>query len=238
MEEAWERALATYGGELLPDDRYEPWTEARRQHVEHLHRQLLRAAGRWTELLAIDPADEPANVALINGSSTVATAPARWPSTTVWPPLWRRSWASARARGPGRRDRAMALSTTGAREPLPTQQVRFCHAADGVRLAYAVAGDGPPLVKAANWLTHLEYDWESALWRHWLRELTNRFRLLRYNERGCGLSDWNTTSFTSRRGWRTSPPWSMPPGMGASRSSACPRAPLSRSSTRRATPTG
>jgi pimeloyl-ACP methyl ester carboxylesterase len=52
------------------------------------------------------------------------------------------------------------------------------------------------MVKAANWLTHLEYDWESALWRHWLGELTARFRLLRYDERGCGLSDWHTTSFT------------------------------------------
>jgi pimeloyl-ACP methyl ester carboxylesterase len=46
------------------------------------------------------------------------------------------------------------------------------------------------LVKAANWLSHLDYDWESPVWRHWLVELSRRFRLVRYDERGCGLSDW------------------------------------------------
>jgi pimeloyl-ACP methyl ester carboxylesterase/DNA-binding winged helix-turn-helix (wHTH) protein len=70
------------------------------------------------------------------------------------------------------------------------QDIRFCRAADGVRLAYATVGDGPPLVKAANWLSHLDYDWESPVWRHWWRELSSRYRLLRYDDRGCGLSDW------------------------------------------------
>jgi len=56
-----------------------------------------------------------------------------------------------------------------------------------VRLAYATIGDGPPLVKAANWLSHLDYDWQSPVWRHWLVELSRRFRLVRYDERGCGL---------------------------------------------------
>jgi pimeloyl-ACP methyl ester carboxylesterase len=79
---------------------------------------------------------------------------------------------------------------------LPPQEIRFCHAAGGVRLAYAVVGTGRPFVKTANWLSHLEYDWESTIWRHWLRALTSRFRLLRYDERGCGLSDWNTSAFT------------------------------------------
>ena len=77
---------------------------------------------------------------------------------------------------------------------LPPQQVRFCHAPDGLRLAYAITGGGPPLVKAANWLTHLEHDWR-ALWRHWLGALSQRFALLRYDVRGSGLSDWNTTTF-------------------------------------------
>jgi pimeloyl-ACP methyl ester carboxylesterase len=69
------------------------------------------------------------------------------------------------------------------------QQIRFCTARDGTRLAYATIGAGPPLVKAANWLTHLDYDWETPVWRHWLSELSRRFRLVRYDERGCGLSD-------------------------------------------------
>jgi pimeloyl-ACP methyl ester carboxylesterase/DNA-binding winged helix-turn-helix (wHTH) protein len=71
------------------------------------------------------------------------------------------------------------------------QEIRFCRSADGVEVAYATSGDGPPLVKAANWLSHLDYDWESPVWRHWLQELSRRHRLVRYDERGCGLSDWD-----------------------------------------------
>jgi pimeloyl-ACP methyl ester carboxylesterase/DNA-binding winged helix-turn-helix (wHTH) protein len=69
------------------------------------------------------------------------------------------------------------------------QSIRFCTAADGVRIAYATSGIGPPLVKPANWLTHLDYDWESPVWRHWLQELSRDHTLLRYDERGSGLSD-------------------------------------------------
>jgi len=69
------------------------------------------------------------------------------------------------------------------------QQVRFCIAGDGVRLAYAVHGSGPPIVRAATWLTHLDFDWESPVWRHWLAELGDGHTLVRYDERGCGLSD-------------------------------------------------
>lgn len=71
------------------------------------------------------------------------------------------------------------------------QQIRFCRAHDGVRIAYAKSGDpsGPPLVKPGNWLTHLEIDWDSPVWRHWLRELGHGHTLIRYDARGCGLSD-------------------------------------------------
>jgi pimeloyl-ACP methyl ester carboxylesterase len=66
---------------------------------------------------------------------------------------------------------------------------RFCTAPDGVRLAYAIEGAGPPLVKAGNWMTHLDYDRQSPVWRHWVRELSRGHTLVRYDERGCGLSD-------------------------------------------------
>jgi pimeloyl-ACP methyl ester carboxylesterase/DNA-binding winged helix-turn-helix (wHTH) protein len=71
------------------------------------------------------------------------------------------------------------------------QQIRFCSAHDGVRIAYAKSGrpDAPPLVKPANWLTHLEFDWNSPVWRHWLTEMGRDHQLIRYDERGCGLSD-------------------------------------------------
>lgn len=62
-------------------------------------------------------------------------------------------------------------------------------APDAVKLAYAVHGDGPPIVRVATWMTHLEFDWESPVWRHWLDALGDGHTLVRYDERGCGLSD-------------------------------------------------
>lgn len=69
------------------------------------------------------------------------------------------------------------------------RQIRFCTAPDGLRLAYALHGGGPPVVRAATWLTHLDFDWESPVWRHWLHALGDGHTLVRYDERGCGLSD-------------------------------------------------
>ncbi|HKK08617.1 MAG TPA: alpha/beta fold hydrolase [Gemmatimonadota bacterium] len=66
---------------------------------------------------------------------------------------------------------------------------RFTRSRDGTLIAYAVAGSGPPLVKTANWMTHLEFDRESPVWRHWLAALSRDHTLVRYDERGCGLSD-------------------------------------------------
>jgi DNA-binding winged helix-turn-helix (wHTH) protein/pimeloyl-ACP methyl ester carboxylesterase len=71
------------------------------------------------------------------------------------------------------------------------QEIRFCTASDGARIAYSKAGAGPPLVKAANWMNHLECEWESPVWKHWVDELSRRHTFVRYDERGCGLSDWN-----------------------------------------------
>lgn len=76
------------------------------------------------------------------------------------------------------------------------QEIRFCTATDGVRIAYATSGSGPPLVKAANYLTHLEHDWNGPVWRHWLRGLGQHHTLVRYDERGCGLSDWDVTDYS------------------------------------------
>lgn len=81
-------------------------------------------------------------------------------------------------------------TTLNGHEPI-TQDIRFCRSADGVQVAYATSGSGPALVKAANWLSHLDYDWESPVWRHWLHALSERHRLIRYDQRGCGLSDWD-----------------------------------------------
>lgn len=71
--------------------------------------------------------------------------------------------------------------------------------ADGVNIAWAAAGSGYPLVRAATWLTHLEYDWESPVWSHWLEFLAGHFTLIRYDERGCGMSDWEARDYSFRR---------------------------------------
>jgi pimeloyl-ACP methyl ester carboxylesterase/DNA-binding winged helix-turn-helix (wHTH) protein len=76
------------------------------------------------------------------------------------------------------------------------QEIKFCTAGDGKRIAYAVVGEGPPLVKAANWLSHLEYDWESPIWGHILTGLADGRRLIRYDARGNGLSDWDAKDFS------------------------------------------
>ena len=75
------------------------------------------------------------------------------------------------------------------------QQIQFCTTADGIRLALAKAGDGPPLVRVANWFTHLEIDWESAIWRPWFEALTEGRTLVRYDPRGSGLSDRHVGDF-------------------------------------------
>ena len=72
-----------------------------------------------------------------------------------------------------------------------SQRIRYLTTADGSRLAWAEAGRGPLLVKAANWLTHLEYEWNSPIWHHWLQFFSRHWRFVRYDERGCGMTEWN-----------------------------------------------
>lgn len=72
---------------------------------------------------------------------------------------------------------------------MTTQAIRFCSSFDGTRIAFAVTGNGPPLVKAPHWLTHLEYEFRSPLWQPWIEELSRHHKLLRMDARACGLSD-------------------------------------------------
>lgn len=70
-----------------------------------------------------------------------------------------------------------------------SQTLRFCSSSDGVRIAYATMGNGPAVVRSAHFLTHLEFDLDSPVWRPWLVELSRECELIRYDARGCGLSD-------------------------------------------------
>jgi len=90
------------------------------------------------------------------------------------------------------------LMESGTFAPTKTleQNIQFCTTSDGVRLAYSTVGKGPALVKAANWLSHLEFLWVSPVWRHWGRELSKYNRYVFYDGRGTGLSDWNVESIS------------------------------------------
>ena len=71
----------------------------------------------------------------------------------------------------------------------PIQQIRFCTSRDGTRIAYASCGTGEPLIWAAHWVGHLQLSWDNQVWRPWLAMLMHRHTLIRYDARGCGLSD-------------------------------------------------
>ncbi len=77
----------------------------------------------------------------------------------------------------------------------PPRDVRFCRSADGTRLAYSVHGSGPPLLVNTCWLSHLEFDWESPVWRHFVHDLGRIATVVRYDERGFGMSDWEVADF-------------------------------------------
>jgi class 3 adenylate cyclase len=76
------------------------------------------------------------------------------------------------------------------------QTIKYCRAPDGVRLAYAISGSGPFLVKSGNWMNHLEYDWVSPVWRHVFRGLSRGHTLVRYDARGNGMSDWDVDTLS------------------------------------------
>src|SRR5260221_1370325 len=78
----------------------------------------------------------------------------------------------------------------------PAQEVSFCRTREGINLAVAVCGKGLPVVKAANWMNHVEFDWQSPVWSPLLTRLAAQFRLIRYDERGTGLSDWNVADLS------------------------------------------
>jgi pimeloyl-ACP methyl ester carboxylesterase/DNA-binding CsgD family transcriptional regulator len=83
--------------------------------------------------------------------------------------------------------------------PHPPQQIRFCTSRDGTRIAYATCGSGPALLWVGFLLRHLEMDWDTTVWRPWLSLLTRRHTLIRYDMRGCGLSDRDVSDFSLDR---------------------------------------
>jgi pimeloyl-ACP methyl ester carboxylesterase/DNA-binding SARP family transcriptional activator len=88
------------------------------------------------------------------------------------------------------RDHDRPVAQVGLDALARTQEIRYCSSRDGVRIAYAICGSGPPILRAAHWMSHLQFEWESPVWRHWIDSLSSANTLIRYDERGNGLSDW------------------------------------------------
>lgn len=84
--------------------------------------------------------------------------------------------------------------------PKPAQHIRFCKARDGAQIDMASLGRGPPLLRAAQWLSHVEHDARSQVWTHWLDAMSRDHTFIRYDQRGCGLSDRSPPS-TSFEAW-------------------------------------
>lgn len=82
------------------------------------------------------------------------------------------------------------------KSPIKEQEIRFCTTPDDVKIAYATFGEGPPLVKAANYLGHLEFEWSGPVLRPLFSEMARGHCLIRYDQRGCGLSDWGVDDFS------------------------------------------
>ncbi|MEH6569060.1 MAG: alpha/beta fold hydrolase [Halioglobus sp.] len=79
------------------------------------------------------------------------------------------------------------------------QRIAFTLSADETQIAYALSGEGPPIVRAGTWLTHIQHDWESPIWSHWFRLMSHKHTLVRYDPRGCGLSQRETVDISLER---------------------------------------
>jgi DNA-binding SARP family transcriptional activator/pimeloyl-ACP methyl ester carboxylesterase len=199
---AAQAALDLFAGDLLSQDLYDPWIDDMRERLRRRHQLLLRQAKRWEDLLAFDPADEEAHIALMEEQVQSGNLHAALLQFQRMERLLARELDTV----PGTEAvqlRNQIVAELRQREPLTPaeetrldQQIKFCRTPDGVNLAYAITGSGPQLVKAANWLTHIDFDWHSPVWRHWLVELSVRHQLIRYDERGCGLSDRDVPEHT------------------------------------------
>lgn len=189
--------LDRHPGEPLPADLYAAWADEPRERLAGLRDRLLRQARRWREILEQDPTDESAHLELMrelvhNGDRHGAIRQFE----SLDRALRRELGTEPGPEATKLRDELVeALRDVGSMTPAEVgrleQEIRFCRTEDGVTIAYASSGNGPPLVRAANWLTHVDHDWNSSVWRHWLVDLSRKHRLIRYDERGCGLSDWD-----------------------------------------------
>jgi DNA-binding SARP family transcriptional activator/alpha-beta hydrolase superfamily lysophospholipase len=195
------------GLDLPAQPAFETWRLGQQEQARRLHLCVLDAlAAKLTDVeeraavlrkrIELDPGDEAAHarlIAALTQAGALAAAEQQCEASArmlaaIGPhdaAALRQALRQPRATPPPASAAGVALD-----EPL-RQDVRFCTARDGVRIAYATVGSGPPLVKTANWLNHLEFDWESPIWRHMFRAFAKDHTFVRYDSRGNGLSDWD-----------------------------------------------
>lgn len=193
----------------LPDCyEFRLWCMAERENLRRAQAAILTTLcdrlGTGEETLSyarrrvlVEPDDEPAHLALLDlllalgrqqeAEAHVETVRRQFDAAGLAPPhkLIRR-WADRRT--PQRGMASAAPAAAG-------QKIQFCTTRDGVRIAYAVSGSGPRLLKTANWLSHLEHDQKSPIWQHLIDVLAHGRQLVRYDRRGGGLSDWSCDRF-------------------------------------------
>ncbi len=197
--------VAFDGLDLPALDTYQAWLTGERAEVEALrlivYRRLVGhpeakdgAIQRWARTwLTLDPTSAEAGSALARAlqrsgrSAEAATLQTKFDRRRSEAGMPRHDLLA----GDGTVPPLAPAEAPAAKRLLRHQSIGFCTAPDGVRIAYATVGTGPPLVKTANWLNHLELDWESPIWTDTFQALAARRTFIRYDERGNGLSDWN-----------------------------------------------
>ncbi len=210
---------AAFRGEFLDNvelpelDEFQAWRVAMREEFRRAHRRLLgelvarnesnpeRSLDYARELVRLAPEDETNRATLVR----LLVASGRREEAEEHYVLGRKQIERC---GEDRHELFAVWRTVNAK-PAPSttpdadaqrQRIEFCVSEDGTRIAFAKVGEGLPLVKTANWMSHLEYDWKCPLWRHLARELAREFELIRYDQRGNGLSDWEVETFSLQAG--------------------------------------
>jgi pimeloyl-ACP methyl ester carboxylesterase/DNA-binding SARP family transcriptional activator len=207
----------------LPDcEAFQSWCMAEREETRRLHVRLLAAltarldgvpeeALRYARTLSLlAPASEDAQatlVRLLRGSGRWREAENHFQSAqrrleefnTVQVGALRKAarlplQADSRERPNNGKAVLLQAERMHARHAL--HEVKFCRTSDDIRIAYAVVGDGQPLVWAAHWLSHIAFSWESPVWRHWTEVFGKEYSFVHYDERGNGLSDWDVPEFS------------------------------------------
>ncbi|UOM34094.1 alpha/beta hydrolase [Acuticoccus sp. I52.16.1] len=180
------------------DASFESWLAVQRHDALVTRAQVLRRLATHPELPPLegqkwrrlwreaDPAGAEAHMA-----AAAPPANARVPRPPPpHPPARRRPDPVDPAHAPAVPARRPRRVTDIRHRPLRAQRIGFCDVPDGTKIAYATVGSGPPLLKAANWLNHLEFDWSSPIWGRSFAAISRTRTFVRYDERGCGLSDW------------------------------------------------